>query len=108
VEAVEFIEANPQSGNMFNEFNWGGYLEYRLWPSYHVFLDSQSDFYGEALMREYDQVISASGNWNGLLENYNVEWAIIPPDAPLASALQSELNWKTVYQGNTAIILHKP
>ena len=108
VETVRFIEANPQSGNMFNEFNWGGYLEYKLWPHYNVFLDSQSDFYGETLMREYDQIMSANGNWNNLLEKYNVEWAIIPPDMPLASTLQSELGWNVLYQDNTAIILRKP
>jgi hypothetical protein len=108
VEAVDFIEANPQSGNMFNEFNWGGYLQYRLWPRYSVFLDSQSDFYGEPLMREYDQMISANGNWMDLLGKYQVDWAIIPANAPLTSALQSELNWEIVYQDSTATILRKP
>lgn len=38
---------------MFNEFNRGGYLLYRLWPQQGVLLDSQTDFYGEAAVREY-------------------------------------------------------
>jgi hypothetical protein len=108
VNAVSFLETDPQSGNMFNEFNWGGYMLYRTWPSYLVFIDSQSDFYGEDLIREYDQIMNANGDWITLLDKYQVEWAIIPPGAPLAPALGSELHWETVYEDNTAIILRKP
>ena len=108
VEAVNFLEANPQSGNMFNEFNWGGYLEYRLWPRYTVFLDSQSDFYGESLIRDYDQIMSARDGWQTLLETYQVDWVIVKNDNPVATALQSELNWRIIYQDATATIIHKP
>jgi hypothetical protein len=108
VKAVNFLEANPQSGNMFNEFNWGGYLEYKLWPHYNVFLDSQSDFYGETLMREYDQIMAAKDGWKNLLDQHKVDWVIIPPNSPLASNLRSKLKWKVIYQDHTAIILHKP
>jgi len=104
VEAANFLEENPPEGNMFNDFNWGGYLLYRSWPRYNVFLDSQSDFYGEDLIREYDQIMSAGGNWEGLLRDYQVDWVLIPANSGLANAMINNDDWKIVYNDNTAMI----
>jgi hypothetical protein len=104
VQAVDWLEIHPQSGRMFNEFNWGGYILYRMWPRQLVFLDSQSDFYGEALMKDYEQVTSTRGDWEILLGKYQVDWAIIPAEWPLAKELKTQ-GWEMVYQDQTAIIL---
>jgi hypothetical protein len=108
VEAVSYIQENHQQGNMFNEFNWGGYLLFKLFPRQMVFLDSQSDFYGERLIREYDQIMTAKGDWLSLLDKYEVTWAILPPNVPLTSTLQNELSWVIVYQDATATVIRKP
>ena len=63
VEAVNWLEQNPQEGNVFNYFPWGGYLLYRDWPDTPVFIDGQTDFYGEALSRKYMQVLNAEEGW---------------------------------------------
>ena len=68
---------------MFNDFNWGGYLLYRLWPNQRVFIDSQSDFYGEAFTRQYAAVLAGSDDWQGILNQYSVNWIIIPPGTGL-------------------------
>ena len=107
VAAVNWLTSHPQSGNMFNEFNWGGYLLYRLWPEQLVFMDSQTDFYGEALTREYEQLVSTSKGWKDVFEKYNIEWIIIPSNSTLAQTLESEYHWQVLYQDNTAVILRK-
>jgi hypothetical protein len=104
VQAVDFLEDHPQNGNMFNEFNWGGYLLYRSWPGDLVFIDSQSDFYGEELMREYDQVMNASNGWQDVLEKYDVTWMIIPIHSPLAQEITNEPGWTIIYKDNTTTI----
>lgn len=104
VYAVNFLEANPQNGRMFNEFNWGGYLQYRLGMQYPVFIDSQSDFYGEKLIREYDQILNADGNWRELLSDYSVDWALIPVQSALAGQLEEHPGWEIAYKDGTAII----
>jgi hypothetical protein len=63
VEAVDWLEQHPPEGNGFNYFIWGGYLLYRSWPERTVFIDGQTDFYGEALTRQYVQVITLTGDW---------------------------------------------
>lgn len=107
VQALDWLEDHPQKGRMFNEFNWGGYILYRIWPHQQVFLDSQSDFYGEPLMRDYDQIVSMQRNWESLLEKYQVDWAILPANWPLAGELSSQ-GWEPVYEDQTAVVLVKP
>lgn len=105
--AVDWLGNHPPSGRMFNEFNWGGYLLYRLWPAQRVFLDSQTDFYGEKLVREYEQVITASQGWESVLNRYEVTWVILPPKTRLSEALQNRPGWELVYKDETAIIARK-
>jgi hypothetical protein len=107
VQAADWLEEHPQSGQMFNEFNWGGYLLYRLWPDQRVFLDSQTDFYGEALTREYEQVITASEGWEDVLARYDVSWVILSQEVRLARILQDHADWEMIYKDGTAIIMCK-
>lgn len=107
VQALDWLEDNPQSGKMFNEFNWGGYILYRTWPGQLVFLDSQSDFYGEPLMRDYDQIMTARGAWENLLEKYQVDWMIIPTHSPLAIKISGNPDWEILYEDETAIVIRK-
>jgi hypothetical protein len=93
---------------MFNYFTWGGYLLYRLWPQDTVFIDGQTDFYGESLTREYEQVMYVNQGWETVLEKYNVDWVIVPSDTPLVNSLQDELDWIPIYHDDTASILRKP
>jgi hypothetical protein len=106
VEAVAWLKQNPQKGNVFNAFDWGGYLLFNLWPDQHVFIDSQTDVYGEEFTRKYEQVILMNSGWQEVLTTYNVAWVIIPQDWPLAKGLAAE-GWQEAYRDGTAIILIK-
>lgn len=107
VQATDWLEKNPPTGKMFNDFNWGGYLLYRLWPRELVFVDSQSDFYGEPLLRDYETMMVAGHNWLALLEQHQINWVIIPANAPLALQLKQESNWETLYEDQIAVILQQ-
>jgi len=108
VRAVDWLKANPQEGKMFNNFIWGGYMLYRIWPEQAVFIDGQTDFYGEALTREYTQVMTLDEGWEAVLEKHDVSWVIVPSGKPLVKALQDEMSWIIVYHDETADILHEP
>lgn len=109
VQARQWLETNPINGNMFNYFPWGGYLLFENWPEMRVFIDGQTDFYGEGLTREYEQALTAAPGWQEVLQKYDVSWVILPPGEPLVSALATDPGWNTVYQDQTtAIISHAP
>lgn len=104
IQAVDYLEMHPIHGNGFNYFPWGGYLLYREYPDRQVFIDGQTDFYGEALTRQYEQVITASDGWQNVLDQYRVSWVMIPPNSDLVLVIEREINWTKVYQDSTAVI----
>lgn len=104
VHATDWLEQNPLEGNVFNDFNWGGYLLYRTWPRDLVFVDSQSDFYGEPLMRDYETILLAANDWRNLLEKYDARWIIVSPRSRLAQNLEDDTRWSIRYEDSVAII----
>ena len=103
VDAISWLKNNPQSGRMFNAFDWGGYILFHLWPQQKVFVESQTDVSGE-LTREYERVITLSNDWREIFTQYDISWVIIPPEWDLARELTA-MGWETTYQDQTAIIL---
>lgn len=104
VLAADWMDKHPMQGNTFNDFNWGGYLLYRLWPGQRVFIDSQSDFYGEALTRQSEEILNGEQNWEAKLSQYNVTRIIVPRDEGLVRAAEKSTDWKIAYEDNVAII----
>jgi len=104
-DAVGWLEENPLSGNGFNYFPWGGYILYRLWPENLVFIDGQTDFYGEDLTREYEKVITQQPGWRDILDKYEVDWILMPADSQLVSYLGSAPGWTELYRDGTASLI---
>jgi len=107
VQAVDWLEQNPQDGKIFNQFVWGGYLLYRMWPDELVFIDGQTDFYGETLMREYIEVITLTDGWEEILARHDVAWMLIPRNEILAQRMYTAKNWIAIYEDNTSVIFRR-
>ena len=105
VEAVSWLEDHPQKGWMFNAFDWGGYIAFRLWPEQKTFIDSQMDLTGE-ITKKYETVITLQEGWQNIFQEYGITWAILPPDWPLTRELTGQ-GWAIVYEDGTAVILVK-
>ena len=80
---------------------------YRLWPTQRVFIDSQSDFYGEALTRQYAGIIHGDKNWDAELDQYDVRWIIIPLDAGLTQKALTSADWQIVYEDSGVAIFDR-
>ena len=108
VQATDWLETHPMQGNMFNDLNWGGYLLYRLWPAQRVFVDSQSDFYGETFIRQYANMYNGGPDWNEELTQYKVSWIIVPANSAVSLTAQQDTNhWKIDYEDKIAIIFER-
>ncbi len=105
VGAADWVQQHPPSGNMFNDFNWGGYLLFRLWPQQRVFIDSQSDFYGEALTRESVAIEAAEPGWQKSLDQYSVGWMLVPANSGLAQAAAASPAWTVVYRDGMSVVI---
>lgn len=102
VEAVDWLQEQPQPGRIFNYFPWGGYLLYRNWPQTLVFIDGQTDFYGEQLTRQYEQVLTLGAGWREVLSDYQIDWVLMPTNSELIVDLSRDPSWQVLYQDPVA------
>ncbi|NPV49518.1 MAG: hypothetical protein HPY69_21445 [Armatimonadetes bacterium] len=86
--AVQFIEANHLQGNMFNSYEWGGYLIWRLWPGYRVYIDGRGDVMGREFMEEYMRVMNLQPGWRDVLDRRQVAFAVLKARTSLGEALR--------------------
>lgn len=102
-KAVEWIKFNQPHGNIFNSYNWGGYLDWYL-PEYPVFVDGRTDLYDDQVLNEYLEVAHGDQGWNQILDKYRVNFVLIESESLLNKTLTASKSWELVYQDDLAVI----
>lgn len=102
--AVSFIEQDHCPAPIFNYYDWGGYLIWRLYPDYRVFIDGRADVYGDKLMDQFIQTTQARSGWDQILDEYRIRTVVIPPGNKLAGVLRLRSEWKIEFEDTQAII----
>jgi hypothetical protein len=103
--AVDFLAQRHPPGPLFNHYDWGGYLIWRLHPEYSVFIDGRADIYGDDLMTDFSNASYLKKDWKTVLERWKIKTIILPPDAPLVTALKTSEKWQQIYADDQATIL---
>ena len=85
VAAVDFLQRENISGNMFNNDEFGDYMIFSIWPKYRVFMDGRSDMYGEKYGNAYLKLANALPGWKEILAQYKIDWIIFDTRSPLTS-----------------------
>jgi hypothetical protein len=106
VRAVSQLNQLDTSGAVFNQMHWGGYLLY-VRPDIPVFIDGQTDFYGEELAREYLATLNGLPGWRAVLDRYDVEWILVGSREPLVQLLALDPEWRRVYTDEVAAIYRR-
>lgn len=108
--ALQYLQAHPPSGNVFNEWTMGGYLIYNFYPNMKVFSDGRLDFYGEAFTRQYVKLINtpegetAKDDWKEVFDRYQIQWVMIPPTFALRLALDADPAWERRFLDDHCVI----
>lgn len=107
VAAVEYMEKEGLFGLIYNQYEWGGYLIWRLYPEQKVYIDGRADVYGDAYIEEYLDAYRMREDWQEPLQKYEVNILLIDRNSPLANHLQADPGWEQVYRDPLALILVK-
>jgi hypothetical protein len=107
VEAVEFLNKEYVTGNMFNNDEFGDYIIYAAWPKYKVFIDGRTDMYGAARVKEYLKISQAETGWEGVAEKYKITWVLHDRNSVLSKVLLERKDWKLIYSDKIANIFVK-
>ncbi len=104
-DAVTFLRANPLPERLFAFYDWGGYAIWNLYPEYRPFADGRADLYGDDLLKQAAQTVpNVRRGWQAVLEGWNVETVLLPPDAALAQGLLLDQHWSIPYRDSQAIV----
>jgi hypothetical protein len=106
VAAVGYLRAHPPRGNLFNAYEWGGYLIYEL-PSVPVFIDGRSDLYGDFLDSPYRTMTEASPGTDRQLEKYAIETALVRRTSGIANELAGSPEWRWAYADDLAVVFER-
>lgn len=114
--AADFIETSGISGNMLNDYDWGGYLIWRLYPLQKVFIDGRGiypavfDQYMAVFQGDTTPVIGLPA-WKAYLEAYRVDFIIMQlyrqhtgQFQPLMVNLMRDPEWRPVYLDSRAFV----
>jgi hypothetical protein len=115
--AAAFLAQHHVTGRMFNTYEYGGYLIWRLFPRQRVFIDGRA--LSEAVFQDYARILYNHDNSDGLpdatqiLNSYGVDTIVMNTFEPsggtiylLAPSLAdpNQTTWKLVYQDARALI----
>jgi hypothetical protein len=95
--AADFMLDNIPDGNLFNRYGSGGYLIWRTYPRFPVFIDGRYFPYSVETMKVYDHIIAGLPQSVDLLKNQNVEIALVDTNTALSELLYLSQDFRTVY-----------
>jgi len=104
VQAAEAILRERPPGPLFNSYNWGGYLLWRLYPAYQVYVDGRTDLYGDEVLREYLQVVRLEPGWEEALARRGIRLVVVEAGEPLANRLRADPDWEPFYADGLAAV----
>lgn len=114
-EALEHIKNIDQKGNMFNNYNWGGYIIWK-YPQYKTFIDGRMPLWtenDEMAMIPYSKIITDFQNNKNIFDTYvsryNITWILESNESKwVKELLKAEPDqWEIFYKDDIAQILVK-
>jgi hypothetical protein len=100
--ALDFVRSKNITGNVFNDYGFGGYL---IWSDVPTFIDGRAELFGDDFVRQYAEIDAVADLKKALavLDDYKVNWIILPPTAPLTRAITTG-PWDEAYSDKYAVV----
>lgn len=119
-QSVNFITENIKKKRIYNFYDWGGYLIWRLYPEKAVFIDGRQLHENAFLLSQaidnavIEPYIAGIPYWKAILKSYNIDCVIIPAFRkfgdviPLFKELLFDDEWAPVfYQENSVVFVKR-
>ena len=96
--AADFILEHELKGPLFNTYNGGGYLIYRLYPRERVFIDGRYNPYPKRVFDDYLAITNGAPDWFVRLESYSVNVIVSETTASFRQLLLLRPEFRLVYE----------
>ncbi len=100
--ALNFVRSKNITGNVFNDYQFGGYL---IWSGVPTFIDGRAELFGDDFVRQYAETVMVADLKKALtvLDDYKVNWVILTPTEPLSKAITTG-PWDEIYSDKYAVV----
>jgi hypothetical protein len=102
-KAVQFVEEQNLPGPLFNHFDWGGYLIWRL-PRLPVAIDGRTNLQGDKRLDRFHKTWAGESGWDADPDLVAAKLVIAQAKCPLASLLKLDGRFKPVYEDKVATV----
>ncbi len=101
--AAAVIEARGYPGPLYNAFDWGGYLIWRL-RAMPVAMDNRTNVHGDERIRRSVETWAGLNHWDADPELLRARLVITSQRKPLTSLLRLDSRFEVVYEDKTAAV----
>ena len=105
-DSLAYLQSFPFQGKVFNEYLWGGYVEYHL-RNVPVFVDSRVDIFEyNGTFKDYLDAIHIEDTL-AILDKHRIRYVLFEPRTPLVYLLTHTPGWKVDYERENVILLER-
>jgi hypothetical protein len=102
-DAAAFVERKGYRGTLYNHYDWGGYLMWRL-PNLDVTLDGRNPVHGDARIWQSIRTWGGLPGWASDPELAAANVVIADVNTPLVSLLRTDARFALVYEDRVAAV----
>jgi hypothetical protein len=106
VEAVRAMKAANLEGQLFNEYDWGGYLSWWA-PDTPVYIDARADLFGDEFIFRWHHICEGTEDWKAQFEQWGITQVMLAANRPLAKTLALQPDWNIIYEDEIAVFMVK-
>lgn len=107
VQAVKFLQSKHPVGPMYNDYDFGCYFLWTLYPDYPVYVDGRADLYGNEWLWRYTYITLTQADYEKLLDRDGVNLIMIRPWSLLAEKLRLNERWTKIYTDEITVIFQR-
>jgi hypothetical protein len=105
VQATDALQRLGRPVRVFNYYDYGGYLVWRLYPDgSRVFIDGRVEVYGPEVFSQYLRVSYLAAGWEDVLVQSHPDAIVLPSGHPLVGILQQDATWTLLSRDRVATV----
>lgn len=109
-QGVRFVQEQGLHGRVFNEFGYGGFLLFHLWPEHRVYIDGRTDLvYTPQSVEQYIACVHDPNAFAKEQATWNFQWVLVD-NSPMQGTfahLDRNPQWVLVHASRRALIYVK-
>jgi hypothetical protein len=103
VKAAAVIEERGYAGPVYNHFDWGGYLLWRL-PRLGSAIDGRTNIHGDRRIKQFADTWEGRPGWDSDPDLAAAHLVVLQRRAPLAALLRLDPRFAVVYEDAVAVM----